>query len=1207
MEKLKDSIKNHKIIFLVLALIIVLSIIISMPSLAKLKNRNTIYTVTEWDGSIATSYKKGNGTEENPYIISNASEYAFFVEQLKTTNYEGKYFELSNDIVINEGIFDYNEEEGLKYILDDTEYYVSEYSNEYFKNIEKTGDSVGKVNMLHPIEEFKGILDGKSFTIYGMYLSDSTNTDLGMIKKLEGTIKDIYITNSAVYGVGNLAGIAINSTNSTISNVIYNGYVVNKSEVSKNEKEIDAFSLKSLNYENTNTIQIDIPNVEGLIKSTKLIGEYESTNDEADIIKINGVELLSNSFEIQLGTTLLNEISISTISYQEETTIDFKNVKYIVEYYDDITSGIISNSVNNSLTNVVNKASIYGKYITSGLIGKSNGELNIKQSYNNGIIKGELIASGILGTVNNNSNNTTITNVYNKGMINAPISGAILGKVSNNTGIININNCINIADVYSINTIENSIVNVDNSFSINGLTAYYGSTTGTFEPKEEQMINNKDFMLLNGYNEFINLDDVEVNKSNVWIYENGELPILYIDDLNNPIANLNINKYSWNNLSSELNMLDVSTNITFTIEDFELINPSKEKYYYIHNSKDPMTIHQLNSLNDWVKYDSSVKIETSGYYIIYAKIIDQSNNITYINTDILVLNTSGFKVEINNETTTWTKLKTDLEDIYLNDDIKLNVLAQNELDSIASTEYYISNNPLTEEQLNTIIEWEQYIDSINITEKGKYIVYVKAVDGIGNVKYVSTDYLIYGGYKETLNIGNKLQNYDSNYITNNSLISITFESEFEYLFKEGDSHNLITSILLPKGTKITLIDKKNNKVYRKVIETNEDLYNYNSSCNGFDSCEKHATYSFDSFEEIGVSKKSNYDETQNYNKTISSEKYAILIDFKDTNIVDNYYNVSFFVGIKDKENKFLYTTLNKTIEKINIYSTIENKKVETTHSLKNNYNNQIIYYNSNSEIIINFIDIINYTTANNKNIIDTKYLNQKDGLSIKLYDSDGKVVNKKYLENMIFEVDQKEYYANANNEIILNLGNIQPNTTKSLKIKTKTNSSDLEIGTYYLKIKNFISDDGYNYNSLSENEIVIPIIVNNETPIMPNYNFNVQMANEYTIINKTDEDVIVPFNITYVGQLIEPNIRIALYEKEELTAYNQKYKIIDIAQYTTDNLVFIENNKYYVDVSPIFNIKLDSRQFKNTGYKYVFELYDGTRKISQVEKYFIVK
>ena len=104
MSNIKKIVEKHKIVVVIVSLIIFVGLAVSIPSLAKLKNRNTIYTVSSWDGSVATSFRKGDGTEENPYIISNGSELAFFIEQLKDTDYKGVYFELSNDIVINSGV-----------------------------------------------------------------------------------------------------------------------------------------------------------------------------------------------------------------------------------------------------------------------------------------------------------------------------------------------------------------------------------------------------------------------------------------------------------------------------------------------------------------------------------------------------------------------------------------------------------------------------------------------------------------------------------------------------------------------------------------------------------------------------------------------------------------------------------------------------------------------------------------------------------------------------------------------------------------------------------------------------------------------------------------------------------------------------------------------------------------------------------------------
>lgn len=1209
MVKLKKVINKHKMISIIVVLIVLFGLVVSIPSLAKLKNRNTLYSVSSWDGSVATSYKRGNGTEDNPYIISNGSEFAFFIEQLKTTDYEGKYFELSNDIIINSGVFDYNETDGLKYTVENKSYYVKEYTNEYYDNANMEGSPIGTINSTSMINNFKGNLNGKSFTIFGLHMTNSVQSNLALFETLEGKVSDLYITNSVIYGKGNVSGIAINSKEATLKNLVYDGFVINKSLSKTSETDINPLSVTSMNQETTTTLTLPQATIDGVIKSIKLSGEYASSNiDSVNTLKINGINITTNVFEIDLGTTLLNEISVVTTSTVDDTSINFSNLKYKIEYYDDITSGIICNSTNTSINNTINKADVYGNYISSGFVGKANESLKITQSYNTGNIKSSYISSGIVGQIKNNSSHTTITNVYNTGLITSNKSGAILGEALENTGFINVNNSINTSSNYVINTVANSTVNIVNSYSVNGLSVYNGTLNGSFAQTSIEKFNTKEFMSVVSYNEFVSFEDVETNTTNAWIYEKNSMPILYIDDLNNPIANINLGKYSWNNLSTELDIVNITTNITFSIEDVSTTNPVKEKYYYVTNSRVPLTEEELNKITTWLSYENAVTIADSGYYVIYAKIVDINNQTTYMNTDVIALDVSGFQTNISMDNKIWSTFKTGLKDVYVNKDINLTILAHDDLLSVTSVEYYISDKELTEEELNDITTWTTYTDYITINQTGKYVVYAKIVDSESNIRYVNTDYLLYNGYTETIDLGNNNKNYDTNYITNKSSITLTFESNFEVEYKDGYTHNLISNILLPVGTKLTLIDKNANKIYKKTITTEEDLYGYNSSCDGETNCSKYATYGFGLFKEVGTKSEKYFAESENYNKTITEEKYVLIIDFEDTTLADNYYDISFYLALKDSSNKYLYQTLSSTISNINIYSAINNSEILTTHNLTSDYANQTLYYNSDSELNINLTNLITYSSINNKNIIDTNYESKKAGLVIKLYDQDGAQINKKYLDNMLFELNDKEYFARSDNSIIINLGDATDSSIRSLKIKTKENSSDLTNGTYYIKINKFISDDGYYYDSLYDDEIVIPLIVENQTVEIPEYSFDVQLTTESIILDKSLETHLASFNVIYSGSFMEPNIRVSLYEKNDLTAYNQNYTLVDIANYSSDILSFAEVNKYFVDVlSPTFNLNLIPNKFNNNGYKYVFELYDGTKKISKIEKYFIVR
>lgn len=55
-----------------------------------------------WNGSVASSYSFGNGTQNNPYLISSGAELAYLQNQVSNgQNYSGVYFKLISDINLN--------------------------------------------------------------------------------------------------------------------------------------------------------------------------------------------------------------------------------------------------------------------------------------------------------------------------------------------------------------------------------------------------------------------------------------------------------------------------------------------------------------------------------------------------------------------------------------------------------------------------------------------------------------------------------------------------------------------------------------------------------------------------------------------------------------------------------------------------------------------------------------------------------------------------------------------------------------------------------------------------------------------------------------------------------------------------------------------------------------------------------------------------
>lgn len=697
-------------------------------------------------------------------------------------------------------------------------------------------------------------------------------------------------------------------------------------------------------------------------------------------------------------------------------------------------------------------------------------------------------------------------------------------------------------------------------------------------------------------------------------YKKNSLELLVTEQLN-LIASIDIDPRSWNSLNDELETVAFNSEFTFTIEDTDELNPVEEKYYYISNS--PIPLNPLQII-DWQTYSGGVEITAEGFYVIYAKVVDTLDNTSYLNTDALILDTSDSDASIIIEENMWSDLRTELEYMYLDREKQLIVEADDYLSGVLSTEYYVSDIVLDANDLDILDseDWITYLDEIIIDEIGTHIVYVKVIDNAGNVTYINTDYIVLDGYSVTeLIIGRNAASYvdAESYITNKSLITlnISYSNNGEEIIDYN--HNLISNILLPIDAKINLIDHINEKVYEYIVPTSEDIFGYNDSCDIEDlECIKVATYPITLFKEVGTN--NFFIEDDYYDNGTITENFTIMIDLGNTSISNNYNDVSLYMQLHDSEVNNIRPTLYNTIKTFNIYSTVNEVSTDATLNLTTTYSDGVIKFNKASSTNISITSEVNYQYLNDIKIIDTTYEDKKMGLSIKLVDSNGVIVDREHLKNIIFQVGNNIYHPESDNIVHINLNSGINDVTKNLTIITGDNNTNLEEGTYYFKISNFTSYDGYYYDELNNIELSIPVEV--RAPIV--YSFDVIMDNEKRIISKEEEFVNVSFDILQNGNLENPNIRVSLYKKDQLTAFDQGYSIVDLNQYVSDILSICETNTYYVTTDPFdyiepdylinnFELNLITDNFENFGYKFVFELYDDDERIGTIEKYFIVK
>ncbi len=1037
--------KNEKIVLVVLFMLFILLLLFKSPALARFKNRS-LSSSNVWSGEIATKYKSGDGTIDNPYIISNGEELAYFSSMLENNNYEGKYFKLINNIRINEGVFKY-EDNKIEYILDDTTYYVD--GSSYYDNDEFTGEAVGTLNVFPSLDGFEGYFDGDSHIIYGLYMHSD---EAGLFTNLSGEIDSLYISNAFVNG--NNSGILSNSiVSGSVSNVMVDGYVL------------------------------------------------------SDIYSGSDLDLINDSYAVSGG---------------------------ISAYVSDST-----------LFNCINKAEIYGSYISGGLVGYledssvvngySTSDLSSYSSNTIGIIKGTSV----------------VDRVYNTGVINGGLFGYVIDSdlTVNNSFIATDNDLV-------VSVSNSSITSSDNYYMFNDRGSNLTSSLAT-----ESNLKDKEF--LTDYDEFVDFEDLEENYLNVWVFEEDMYPVLYIDDIINPYVELNLGTYMWNSYSHILDTKQFSSNITFMVSDIDDVH-TYDKYYYISNSSTPLSKNDLESVV-WTPYSDIVQITEEGFYVVYVKVV-HGNDVSYINSDLLILDKTGSDIDITLENNHYSSINDST--IYLDHPFDISISASDTLSGIKSIEYYISGGFINDYDVN----WTSYSSSIHFSDVGEYVLYVKVTDGCDFVTIASTPLIVYDGYVSSVH---PLGVNTGSSITGNS--SIVYNFSYSNNKQLNFTHNLISSILLPRYTKITLIDKVNNKVYGYVVGND----NYGFDTNGY------ATYPFTLFKEKGKNDNVNY-----VDSSVTNEQFDVIVDFSGANVSTNYNNI--YLYLEGNSNGVVRPTISK-----NSFSVDKNARV--SHSISTDYSSTI-YYNSDSIHDISISSIVNHG-----NSYDTSYFDKKIGLSIKLVDSQGRIVSREHLKNFTFMIGEDKYVPSSDNIIRINL-DTNTSVDTDLSIITHQGTSKLRDGTYYIKINAYSSIDGLYYDSVIDNGIMIPVVVSKNYN-SSSYGFDISIDPNSRIINK-DGIVNLSFNLKHSG-LENPNIKVSMFRKNQVTAFNQDYTLINLGLYSDINLERFIDSVYYVSRNPqeesIFSFNLDTSLLDKTSYRFVFDLYDGDLKVSSISKNIIIR
>ena len=361
---------------------------------------------------------KGKGTEQEPYEINYIEDLVRLSNSVNkdSNTYNSKYFVLKRNLDFNE--------------------------NDSYMKYNDTG--FGDINGVSGVEGIKDELtnqEGKGWTPIG-------STDIisfqGIFDGKDNTLSNIYINNSTASASMGLFGVL---KNATISNLKINGTI--KSSVNANMGSIVGRVYGKSTFQNieSNT------NVTGIQGSGSIGGIIGSTSDD------NGETTLTHL--INRGTITEGNSTSGIIAWASGLNALIEDCHNYGEISQTGTSsragGIVGASTNTTpITVKINNSSNEGNISTlnrsGGIVGLINSEtldFTITKSFNTGKITGNNYSGGLIGYAS--SSTYTITESYNNGTIlGNSYTGGLVAYVSK--GTLNINNSSNEGKVLSSST-----------------------------------------------------------------------------------------------------------------------------------------------------------------------------------------------------------------------------------------------------------------------------------------------------------------------------------------------------------------------------------------------------------------------------------------------------------------------------------------------------------------------------------------------------------------------------------------------------------------------------------------------------------------------------------------------------------------------------------------------------------------------------------
>ncbi len=443
----------------------IIAIVLTLITIAATIPFGAMNTIAAWNGTTASKFESGNGSEENPYIIKTAEQLALLATNVNNgEEYQNVYFKLEASIELSTASVKRNWPGIGKWYI----------------------DSNGETQF----DIFRGTFDGNGKTISGLYVSYTGENGGGLFGTLCGTVKNLKITNAYVK-TESMAGIlAPYAGYGSIENCNVSGTVIGNQDVGG----IVGFSHDIQITNCTNSANIDGESYVGGIAGEIFEGQIDNCTNAGSITATNMVGGIAGQIDYKCT------VSNSTNSGKIQT-----------KYGGYIGGGIVGQSYGSEIYNCTNRGEVIGIETIGGIVGyaeRVTSETNevivtkVTHCVNTGKI-GKLASSedyhepvdigGIVGTLCR----STLTDCYNFGnVLGYEDVGGIAGWAEEIVG--NLENCYNDGDVIGVNYIAGiagyafsestdsytqiirctNVGDISGEYCIAGIAGLYGNDSG---------------------------------------------------------------------------------------------------------------------------------------------------------------------------------------------------------------------------------------------------------------------------------------------------------------------------------------------------------------------------------------------------------------------------------------------------------------------------------------------------------------------------------------------------------------------------------------------------------------------------------------------------------------------------------------------------------------------------------------------------------